>query len=233
MQRVLLANGLQPIGIIKGFRLGTLTVITTTPSSVYTPPVDCRWLLMYCIGKGGRGPGIGNATAGQIILCGGGGGGALSIASMAADVSRSSGFTCAIGAAGTGNPTSVTLASGAVICQANAGTDASGTLATGTAEAFAPGGVAGVVNANSVGDLMIPGNPGEMGHRVSGTVGKAGDGGNGPLGGGGGQGKASQGQGGAGGKYGAGGGGNISINAGGSTLASTAGVGAILFYEYY
>jgi hypothetical protein len=206
---------------------------TVLASGTYTTGADCSKIKVKLVGGGGGGSGC---TSVASAAAGGGGGGSGGYAEKTFDVSPSTGYTVAVGAAGAGvsgaagnNGGDTTFTVGATTVTAKGGSGAPiGTAAT-TLVARA-GGAGGVVGTN--GDVNSPGAPGEYGVvLITATpIVASGNGGSSEYGAGG-LGLVAVGNGNNGTGFGAGGGGSAT----GASVARTGGNGTIgvIFVEEY
>lgn len=204
-----------------------------TSGATYTTGADCSKIKVKLQAGGGGG---GGCTSVASAAAAAGGGGAGSYAEKTFDVSPSTGYAYAIGAAGTGasgaagnNGGDTTFAVGGVTVTAKGGTGAPiGTAATTLVSRG--GGAGGVVATN--GDLNTVGAPGDYGVVliVATPIVASGKGGDSPFGGGG-LALVAVGNGNNAGGFGAGGGGSAT----GASAVRTGGngtAGAILVEEY-
>jgi hypothetical protein len=205
-----------------------------TSGTTYNTGADCSKIKVKLVGGGGGGGGCSSVAA---AASAGGGGGSGGYAEKTFDVSPSTAYTYAIGAAGTGtsgaaggNGGDTTFAVGATTVTAKGGSGAPLATALTTLSAYA-GGAGGTVSTN--GDLNGSGAPGEPGVTliVATPIVASGNGGSSEMAGGGGKGITAVGAGNAGVGPGAGGGGAAT----GASTARAGGAGtagAILVEEY-
>lgn len=172
---------------------------TILSGTTYSRPSNCTMIVVELIAAGGGGGGASGTTA-QLAAGGGGGSGGYA---KAVYLSPPASCTIAIGTAGTagssaagtgGNGSDTTFSDGVCLITAKGGSGGVG-MATGTSVLLTSGGVGGVVatsNAKVItlsfsqifpNDILIAGNPGEPGVRLSGSLGYSGRGGAGTYGG--------------------------------------------------
>lgn len=224
---------------IKGFYLGSRTIITTPGANNYTPPTYSKFLLFQVQGSGGAGRNCANSSAGQIVLGGGGGAGqycelplypfpatiVVTIGTGGAGASGASGSNTTIA----GPSFSSQAPTPYIWCIAGGGAGG-GSLTTGTTQAF-PLVSAGGTGGQSLTGIELDGRNGGIGYRDSGTVARSGAG-KPSLFGAGGRAIIAHGAGNAGG-FGAGGSGGMSVNAAGATNGGSGGNGICVVWEYY
>lgn len=235
MLTVLNKNGIAQTPFMKGYNLGSRTVLTATGSSTYTVPNFCTLLSVVCVSSGAGGTQSANSTAGNINTSGGGVAGGIATAVIAVKPAQQ--FTAVVGAGGlsgnSGISSSLTdLVTGALVLSAVLG-NTGNSSGVGATEVFVVGGNTG--GGTFVGEYLLAGGGGSRGgaaHRVSGTISTNGKGAAGIFGGRPVR-RLTQGTGATGGNYGASGSGGLSINAGGIAAGGAGGQGIIIIWEFY
>ena len=164
---------LTSLGILTG-----ITVLTTASSSPYTVPTGVTDIEVELIGGGGGGGGSTSLTTGSSAAVGGGGGGGAYTRKRIA-TSPTTQYTFSVGAGGTGESAAAGYVGGqtqfsGTTYTANGGSG--GAIMTPAATILTVAGGAGGA-AGATGDVNIPGNAGDTGYRMSGTLGISGTGG--------------------------------------------------------
>lgn len=158
---------------------GFLNLQVLTSGTTYTPTSGATYIKAILIGGGGGGGGVTGATN-NIGAAGGGGSGAMLV--VATSLTGAASYTYSIGALGTGGAAgannglpggNTTLTIGATTYTATGGSGGTSQTA-GTTVTLISGGAGGTTPTG--GTLNLPGKPGGIGWRSSGTVGQAGAG---------------------------------------------------------
>jgi hypothetical protein len=154
-------------------------VILLTSGTSYTRSTGARALFVECVGGGGSG-GSALAAASNCSAGSGGGGGGYAAVYLSGTLKSSYSYVIGAGGAGAGNTdgTDTTFDSPSV-CTATGGSKGLAGLSS-TAAAWSPSG--GVAGSGATGDILLSGEAGQQGNRLSGTQGKGGDGGESPQG---------------------------------------------------
>jgi hypothetical protein len=211
------------------------TTVYSSGSANHTTDAKASKLKVRLVAGGGGGGGC--SSAASSAACGGGGGGG-GYAEKDFDVSPSTAYAYAVGAAGSagantggtgGTGGNSTFTVGGVTVTAFGGAGGVGMAAATTADSLAGGGAGGATSTN--GDVNGAGHPGDYGIRRSGTIAVSGNGGS-TRNGGGGVGRTAAGVGNAGNGEGAGGGGGLVLNASAAVLGGAGASGVIIVEEY-
>lgn len=228
---------------LRGFLLGTRTIISATGSTDFVPNKYAKMLFVQMWGAGGGGKNCANSSAAQIVLGGGGGGGGYCefvypALPQGITFSVGTGGSGASGAAGgttTASPKKGSImptgSIGSTIGSASPGA-AGQSISTGTSQTFTS--PSNLATGSSVTGFTLFTDIGGVAYRNSGTVAKSGKGSDpAMLAGGGGLAVIAHGAGNAATNFGAGGGGAMSVNAAGATAGGDGGNGLVIVWEYY
>lgn len=216
-----------------GFRLKTVTVLSSGSGATYSTPAGVLALLVELIGGGASGGGVSGAASNS-AASGGGGSGGYARKLYSAPVSS---YTYTVGTGGSAptaganngnNGNATTWNDGSTTVTANGG-NGGGSMAFGTSVNLSQPGGGAAISTN--GDVNAGGSPGGPGIRTASNAGVGGNGGSGPFGGGG-SGVVNVGAGAAGSGPGSGGAGAVTKDA--TNRSGGAGSdGVIIVWEFY
>ncbi|UUV44796.1 hypothetical protein RCRUDOLPH_29 [Rhodobacter phage RcRudolph] len=204
-----------------------------TAGGTWTRPSGVRAIVVEVVGGGGGGGGV--TSVASSAGCGGGGGAGAYVRQYI-DVTALASAAVLVGAAGTAGAntggtggTGGTSSFNGAVAQATGGLGGVGQVGAAT-PAIVLGGNGGTASPTTV-NVWGHGAVGQMGNRVSGTVGASGGGAAGPFGGGG-LGRNTAGAGDTAAAPGAGGGGALSLNGSAAAAGGAGAPGLVVVYEY-